>query len=129
MGDATSVWKSVPHHGGAWEPVRRVCKLADPFERACRRVEAWTAVISLDLDSERLICRLERSVVGVQCQNGLRGDSVNWLRQKLSEELAARLAGDGGHRKERRRKSGILLGAPTTRRSPEGALENVKDVY
>jgi hypothetical protein len=45
---------------------------ADPSGGACRRVEAWTAVISSDLDSERLICRLVRSVVRVQCRNRLR---------------------------------------------------------
>jgi hypothetical protein len=72
VGDAPGAWRSVPHHGGAWERVRRVCKLADPSEHACRRVEAWTAVISLDLDSKRLICRLGRSVVHVQCRNGLK---------------------------------------------------------
>jgi hypothetical protein len=72
MGDVTSSWRSVPRHGNALERVRRVCKLADPSGRACRRVEAWTSVISLDLDSERLICRLGRSVVRVQRRNGLK---------------------------------------------------------
>jgi hypothetical protein len=85
----------MPHHGSAWERVKHVCKLGDPSGCVCRRVEAWTAVISLDLDLERLICHLGRSVVRVQCRNGLRGVSVNWLGQKLPEELAARSAGDG----------------------------------
>jgi hypothetical protein len=52
--------------------VKRVGKRADPSGGACRRVEAWTAVISSDLDSERLICRLVRSVVRVQRRNRLR---------------------------------------------------------
>jgi hypothetical protein len=64
-----SAWERVDHHGGAW---KRVGKRADPSGGACRRVEAWTAVISSDLDSERLICRLVRSVVRVQRRNRLR---------------------------------------------------------
>jgi hypothetical protein len=64
-----SPWRRVDHHGGAWE---RVGKRADPSGGACRRVEAWTAMISSDLDSERLICRLVRSVVCVQRRNRLR---------------------------------------------------------
>jgi hypothetical protein len=67
-----SVWERVDHHGGAWERVKRVGKRADPSGGACRCVEAWTAVISSDLDSKRLICRLVRSVVHVQCRNRLR---------------------------------------------------------
>jgi hypothetical protein len=43
------------HHGGACERMRRVGKLSDPSGGACRRVEAWTAEITSDLDSERLI--------------------------------------------------------------------------
>jgi hypothetical protein len=65
-------WKRVDHHGGAWERVKRVAKRADPSGGACGRVEACTAVISSDLDSERLICRLVRSVVRVQRRNRLR---------------------------------------------------------
>jgi hypothetical protein len=64
-----SAWNTM---GGAWERVKRVGKRADPSGGACRRVEAWTAVISSDLDSERLICRLVRSVVRVQSRNRLR---------------------------------------------------------
>jgi hypothetical protein len=74
-------------------------------------------VISSDLDSERLICRLARSVVCVQHRNRLRlhrstdprprhhfwwlfwprGVSVrrNRLGQKLTKELTAQLARDG----------------------------------
>jgi hypothetical protein len=70
--DRPGAWKRVDHHGGAWERVKRVGKQADPSGGACRRVEAWTAVISSDLDSERLICRLGRSVVRVQRRNRLR---------------------------------------------------------
>jgi hypothetical protein len=58
--------------GSPWRRVKRVGKRADPSGGACRRVEAWTAVISSDLDSERLICRLVRSVVCVQRRNRLR---------------------------------------------------------
>jgi hypothetical protein len=67
--DLPGAWKRVDHHGGAWE---RVGKQADPSRGACRRVEAWTAVISSDLDWERLIYRLGRSVVRVQRRNRLR---------------------------------------------------------
>jgi hypothetical protein len=70
--ESTGAWKRMDHHGGAWERVKRVAKRADPSGGACRRVEAWTAVISSDLDSERLICRLARSVVRVQRRNRLR---------------------------------------------------------
>jgi hypothetical protein len=62
----------VDHHGDACECVKRVGKQTDPFGGACRRMEAWTAVISSDLDSERLICRLGRSVVHMQRRNRLR---------------------------------------------------------
>jgi hypothetical protein len=64
--------RRVDHHGGAWERVKGVGKQVDPSGGACRRMEAWTAVISSDLDSERLICRLGRSVVRVQRRNRLR---------------------------------------------------------
>jgi hypothetical protein len=115
--DPPGAWKRVDHHGCAWERVKRVGKQADPSGGACRRVEAWTAVISLDLDSERLICRFGRSVVHMQRRNRLRlhrstdprprhhfGGSFGlegcrWRRdrlgQKLPEELTARSAGDG----------------------------------
>jgi hypothetical protein len=53
--DPHGACKHVDHHGGAWE---RVGKQADPSRGVCRCVEAWTAVISSNLDSERLICRL-----------------------------------------------------------------------
>jgi hypothetical protein len=60
-----SPWRRVGAREARWQT-------ADPSGGACRRVEAWTAVISSDLDSERLICRLVRSVVRVQRQNRLR---------------------------------------------------------
>jgi hypothetical protein len=80
-------------------------------------VKAWTAEISSNMDSKRLICHLGRRVVHVQPWNGLRlhtstdlgrdttfGGSFgqegsqwrhNRLGQKLPEELAVRSTEDG----------------------------------
>jgi hypothetical protein len=110
----------VDHHGGACERVKRIGKQTDPSGGACRHVEAWTAMISLDLDLERLICYLARSVVLVQRRNRLRlhGGTDGTVGQRW---VAVRGSVGKG--------AGILLGVPTTRRSPVGAPKNVIDVY
>jgi hypothetical protein len=110
----------VDHHGGACERVKRVGKQTDPCGGACRHVEAWTAVISSDLDSEHLICSLVRSVVRVQRRNRLR------LHGGTDGTVGRRWTTVGGSAEKG---AGILIGASTTRRSQVGAPKNVIDVY